>query len=188
MTRDYKNSRVSDKPLPGWLWFIAGLAIGLSVAMMVWLSGSPSPQIAAPAGITPEHDTRGVKKSDAEAIRPPERRFDFYTLLPELEVVIPEPKPPASADKTDAQPPSRQSTAGGYVLQAGSFQRLEQADSLKARLALLGVQANIQSVRVDNDIWHRVRVGPYPELSRINQARTRLRENNIDTLLMRVRE
>jgi len=73
------------------------------------------------------------------------------------------------------------------VLQVGSFRKLNEADSLKANLALLGVEANIETVKVNKDTWHRVRVGPYTNLAELNRTRRQLRQNDIDSLLMRVR-
>ena len=76
---------------------------------------------------------------------------------------------------------------GPYILQAGSFQRLEEADSLKASLALLGVEANIQTVTVDRNTWHRVRVGPYDNLAKLKRVRGRLTRNQIDTVTLQER-
>jgi cell division protein FtsN len=59
---------------------------------------------------------------------------------------------------------------------------------LKANLALLGVEADIQTVTVDNNIWHRVRVGPYADLVELNRVRERLTRNQIDTVLLRERQ
>ena len=79
-----------------------------------------------------------------------------------------------------------------FILQAGSFKTLSQADQMKANLALLGVQAKIQSVTIDNDTtgattWHRVRLGPYDNLGEMNKIRSRLRRNNIDALLLKLK-
>ena len=115
----------------------------------------------------------------------PRRRFDFYTLLPELEVVIPDEKDerPVKKPPRPATPPPKAS--GGYILQAGSFRKLNEADSMKAKLAMLGVEANIQTVKVNRDTWHRVRIGPYSNLTQLQRVRDRLRKNSVDTLLMK---
>jgi len=71
--------------------------------------------------------------------------------------------------------------------QAGSFRRQSEAESLKARLALLGIESSIQSVNVNNDTWHRVRVGSFTSLRDINETRNRLRNNNINAILVKVK-
>ena len=76
---------------------------------------------------------------------------------------------------------------GTYLLQAGSFKSQPQADQLKAKLALLGLQSDIQTVTVNNtETWHRVRVGPYNDLAALNTARARLKENQLEAILLRV--
>ena len=194
-TRDYKHSgRKKQKPaLPGWVWLLSGLAIGLFVALLVYLKDAPTPEtVTATPSISVSkgtQDTREVRKPDAEEIPPPPKpRFDFYTLLPELEVVVPEDE--ISGERT---PESREAapkvmTEGGrFILQAGSFRKFEEADRLKASLALLGVQAHIQKVEVNDDTWHRVRIGPIASLAEINDIRSRLKANDIDTMLLKAR-
>ena len=66
--------------------------------------------------------------------------------------------------------------------------KLNEADSLKARLALLGVEAHIQSVDVNNTTWHRVRIGPSNDRQGLEQLRKRLRKNHIDTILMQAKQ
>ena len=194
-TRDYKHSgRKKQKPaLPGWVWLLSGLAIGLFVALLVYLKDAPTPEtITATPSISVSkgaQDTRGVRKPDAEEIPPPPKpRFDFYTLLPELEVVVPEDE--ISGEPTPASretSPKVMSEDGRFILQAGSFRKFEEADRLKASLALLGVQAHIQKVEVNDDTWHRVRIGPIASLAEINAIRSRLKANDIDTMLLKAR-
>lgn len=203
MPRDYKHRTSSPrrrkrKSAPGWLWLIAGLALGLLVAFLYFLQQSPdTPQAKAPApkqdtarqplGVpAPGQEARDVKKTAPVAPPPPPKpRFDFYTILPGMEVVVPEQeitgKPREGVRQVEAP--------GTYLLQAGSFRTLQQADQLKAKLALLGLKSDIQTVTIDNrDTWHRVRVGPFEDLDALNTARARLKENDIDAILLRVGE
>ena len=77
---------------------------------------------------------------------------------------------------------------GTYFLQAGSFRSYGEADTLKARLALLGVESKIDTVTVNNsDTWHRVRVGPYQDLRKLNKIRTRLLNHNINAILLKIK-
>lgn len=189
--RPRKPARASSsKPLPGWAWLLAGLAIGLSVAVyFYWQSRqhaaapttaaqpAPAPPPAAPApktGAPKPHDKHDQKAADAS-----KPRFDFYTILPEMEVVVPE-----------AQKNMRpQAKPGVYLLQIGSFRSFAEADGLKARLALLGVESKIETVTSnDKEVWHRVRVGPLTDPRELNKIRTRLLNNNINAIMMQVKE
>ncbi len=187
VTRDYKRpvSSKKKKPLPGWLWLITGLAIGLFVSGLAWLRDQPddpSKQVAKKAREEVVSTREVVEEQEEE-----KPRFDFYTLLPELEVVIPdddyevEITRPAQTETTNtpAEP------SGSYRLQAGSFRSIDEADRLRARLILLGVEADIQTVKVNNQTWHRVRVGPFNNLDELNTVRKRLGNHSIQTLVMK---
>lgn len=194
MTRDYKNSRARpERGARGWAWFLTGLIMGLSVAVAVHLNGRRALQEMAANTVRPPHSSPTPPRPPATE---PKRSFDFYALLPELEVVIPDETDsrPAAAPKTTRPPPppatppkAAPGRTGAYLLQVGSFQRYEEADSLKAKLALLGVHAHIQTVRVNKDTWHRVRLGPYKDLADANRVRERLRKRQVKALLLRVR-
>jgi cell division protein FtsN len=107
-------------------------------------------------------------------------RFDFYNILPGQE----EPKV-----KKEAKPASAPRDQDVFFLQAGSFQNSVDADNLKARLALLGLEAQIQSATLPNNkVWHRVRVGPYASVEELNKAKIALKENHIDNNPLTVRE
>ena len=72
------------------------------------------------------------------------------------------------------------------MLQAGSFKKYEEADKLKARLALEGIEASIQKVKINaTDTWHRVRIGPLNTVSTLNKARRRLRSLGIASIVVK---
>ncbi|HUO96702.1 MAG TPA: SPOR domain-containing protein, partial [Steroidobacteraceae bacterium] len=75
---------------------------------------------------------------------------------------------------------------GTYVLQAGSYRNLADADRIRAQLALAGVESKVQKVTVDTDTWHRVRIGPITNLDELNRIRTRLKQADVDALVIRV--
>lgn len=196
MTRDYKyaSSKIK-KPLPAWLWLITGFALGLIVAFFVYLNGQQALKEARlqALGKTPAVSSAHQAEQPEEPAEPTKRKFDFYTLLPELEVLVPEEEQTERASEPVPQTPdyrpqaparSASQAISGYVLQAGSFQKLVEADSLKARLALMGVESSIQTVKVDQGTWHRVRVGPYRDRQQANRMRAKLRKNHIDTVLL----
>ncbi len=195
MTRDYKHSRTkTSKPLPGWVWFFSGFAMGLIVAFIVYLNGQQAlKEIRETAfGSIEKANVKPAEvATQTEPEAPPKRRFDFYTLLPELEVVVPEENSPSPTQRS-VETPRKTSIAkpatSGYLLQVGSFRKVEEADSLKAKLALLGVESTIKSVRVSSGTWHRVRVGPYQDRERLNRIRARLQKNNVNSMLLLARE
>jgi cell division protein FtsN len=192
MARDYKyhyRTRRKSGP-PAWVWSVIGLLVGLFVAFLVYLQMRPQTRTAeprpAPLEIPSAQDSRELRKKESEPVPPPPRpRFDFYDLLPEMEVVVPEQElqgaPTPEGVKQVQQP-------GTYLLQAGSFRSQEQADQLRARLALLGLETSIQTVSVNNrQTWHRVRVGPYRNLTDLNRARALLKQNGVDAILIRLK-
>jgi cell division protein FtsN len=71
-------------------------------------------------------------------------------------------------------------------LQAGSFGNADDAERQRANLALLGVESRVQRVSIDDRTFHRVRIGPIDELAELNSVRARLREADVDFLVMRM--
>lgn len=168
----------SSSILPAWIWLTLGILIGLGIAMITRMNGNNFSEDQANNATTNQATEQPVK-----------RKFDFYTLLPELEIVIPqeETKPLAKKPSSENKASQANEYIGGYLLQAGSFQQFSEADSLKARLALLGVQARIQSVDVNSKKWHRVHIGPSNDRQELEKLRARLRKNGVDTLLMQAK-
>jgi cell division protein FtsN len=107
-------------------------------------------------------------------------------MLPNFEVVVPEKDREVSRER-DATPATIE-RPGVYVLQAGSYRRQEEADRIQAQLKLQGIDANVQRVSVDDDVWHRVRIGPITDLTELNRLRARLRAADLDALVIRVGE
>ena len=190
MPRDYvKRQHQEHKPIPGWIWMLAGLSIGLFVALLIYIKDNSSGKLIITETVAKvfkkQTDTRDVKKD--ESTPPPEPsgnskpKFDFYTILPELEVAIPELELIYSADN-----PAANKTKQQYMLQAGSFKKFEEADKLKARLALQGIEAGIQKVKINNtDTWHRVRIGPFKTVNTLNKTRRRLRSMGITSIVVK---
>lgn len=185
------NRRNTTAPTPGWVWLLAGLALGLFVALLVYISGRapaeqrPAATASSSAGAPASTDTRAVRKTPGGSAASTPPRFDFYTILPEMEVAVPLHEAPGK--RTGEALPSHDKT-GSYLLQAGSFRSFEEADRLKASLVLLGLEASIQTVTVNNkDTWHRVHIGPYKTLTEIDAVRARLKENRIDTMVLKVK-
>jgi cell division protein FtsN len=70
-------------------------------------------------------------------------------------------------------------------LQAGSFQNMAEADNQKARLALMGVEARIQQVMLQDKVWYRVRLGPYPRMEEVSILRGELARQGIDARVVK---
>jgi cell division protein FtsN len=185
-TRKRSSSRTKKPEYPGWLWMLFGLSIGLSVAFAIYVkdrqpNGVPT---FAQKGTAPEVavDENGEVDSTADTEPPKKRRFDFYEMLPNFEVIIPEQEPNVAADIG----PQAVVKPGIYVLQAGSFTIYADADRRRAELALQGIESNIQRVSIDDKTYHRVRIGPIDDLDQLNILRSRLRAARIDVLRIRL--
>lgn len=193
MPRDYKHRAHRRKKRPAvspWLGVLTGLLIGLFVAFLVYIkmqSNGQPPQVIVKETLPAKSSVDNVPGDEPPADKPPEPRFDFYTLLPELEVVVPEQQIQGKTEQGVRQV----ERPGTYYLQVGSFKNSEQADRLKAELAIMGFETVIQKVTIDNnqttDTWHRVRVGPYSELEALNSARRKLKAGGIDSSLVRIK-
>jgi len=191
MSRDYAKSQHKEhRPIPGWLWMLSGVIIGLFIALLMYIKDNSSGKLAITETVSKVFqkeglkDTRDVRKNAIE--KPPEPptsnkpKFDFYTILPELEVAIPEQEL-MSNDNKDVKP-----TNQNFILQAGSFKKFEEADKLRARLALQGIEAHIQKVKINaTDTWHRVRIGPLNNVKSLNQTRRRLRDLGIASIVVK---
>jgi len=193
MTKDYKGSERKGGERRGGssllLGILIGLLLGLGLALGVawYINKMPSPFLnrAAPAAKSeaPKAAVPGAAKSDDKSAKAPETkpRFDFYKILPGEE-------PATEQQLKDAQskPAAAKET---YFLQAGAFPNAPDADNLKARLALLGIEATIQTTTVpDKGVWHRVRLGPYSSVEELTRVRDTLKQSGIETTLIKVRQ
>ncbi len=109
-------------------------------------------------------------------------QFDFYTLLPEKEVVVPD----YEINTRTREERVGQAKAASYILQAGSFRDFKDADGLRAKLALMGIQSKVEKAKVGNVIWNRVKMGPYTQMASVSTLRTRLREHGLDVIVIEV--
>ncbi|WP_339641791.1 SPOR domain-containing protein [uncultured Porticoccus sp.] len=189
MTRDYarKTSRRSSgnvrrktpsrQSLPGWLWLLAGILVGI-VATFLLQGPEPDPALTEQPTVKPVEEESGVKP-----------RFDFYTLLRETEVIVPD----SSVPQTEEAPPDQSTSTPAtptvkevFLLQVGSFKSNRDADSLRARLLLLNLSASIEMVTPrPGETWHRVLVGPFTNRAELASARDSLSGNGIDSLLLK---
>lgn len=186
-SRDFKRARPGGLRLDVGRWreFGLGLAVGLSlsVCVLIWQNYREK-NAAAAAAETPKPEPRSAASAADSEEQP--KNFDFYDRLPNFEVVVPEKDREVSRERDSA--PATVVAPGLYVLQAGSYRRQEDADRVAAQLRKQGVEANVQRVAVDDDVWHRVRIGPISDLTELNRLRARLRASDLDAMLIRVGE
>ena len=195
--------RGSDSRIPGWAWLLAGVLLGLGIAAFVLyregLSGKPSGPTPDPTATPPVTSSEpAVAPPPAEAPKKP--RYDFYTILREQETAVSDrelaerarAEAEAAAKQQQAQEQAQQPTeqtansAGErYQLQAGAFRDAADAEALKARLALVGQFARVQTDTINGGVWHRVRLGPYSSPSEAEAAKQALAASGIDAIAVR---
>jgi cell division protein FtsN len=176
VSRDYKRSKARREPFSGWTGLVIGLAVGLGVGLALYFFDPRTPPDTTGA---PVADPEPASAREAAAGDP--ERYDFYEVLPNFEVIVPERE---AVLKLEA-PTAPVERAGSYVLQVGSYRKFEEADRVRAQLALQGIESRVQPVSIDNDTMHRVRVGPITNLKELNRVRDRLREAEMDFLVIR---
>lgn len=187
MSRDYKPVHAKPSSANKGSPFLSGLllglllGVGLSVAVAVFITGGESPFLkkAKPEVEEVPADAVAVLQENQEE----KPRFDFYTILPGTESQVTEQE---IREKESQASPAAQ-VEERYFLQVGAFQTEQEADNMKAQLALLGIEAIVQTATIpDKGVWHRVRVGPFTELGQINKFREDLIRNGFTADLIKV--
>lgn len=177
--------------------FLAGLICGLALAALAWLGGYLPRADETPTGLPSGRDEPPIiEGSDEGAERARDRQYEFFTVLPEIEVVVPTREIEQRARETEQQNqagPDNRPQAGEpaassndnqrYFIQAGSFRSGPDAEALKARLAMLGQVASIETVTVNGATWHRVRLGPF-NASQANQTRQQLQDGGFEAMVL----
>jgi cell division protein FtsN len=186
MARDYKNAKRTGGKKSGAMNFFIGLGLGLAVAAGVHVYDQQVFNKQRTARVEPEARNKNDKQAPASQNAEPQEQFDFYEALPKFEVVIPE-------KSTEKNKEAAKSTAaavdkpGAYILQAGSYRTYAEADRVKALLALQGVQSRIEKAPIEAETWHRVRIGPIRNLQQVNDTLRKIREAQIDAIVIPVR-
>jgi cell division protein FtsN len=191
---------------PAWAWLGIGVVLGIVLALFAlirdWaplLHKSNLPQPNAQA-VAPNASDQAVADA-AKPVTPPKKTFDFYSVLPEMEVVIPDAELSAKARAEQARqvlaasqaqaqpagtpvgtPPPASAESGGYMLLAGSYNDAHAADEAKARLAMLGLIAKVQPVTINGKTWNRILLGPYADASATEAAKKTLADNGVKAI------
>lgn len=170
--------------VPAWLIAVCGVVVGLFIAFLFTLE---------PGRESVKRDTPAPQQPTVRPVEQPKRQspsYDFYTLLPESEVVTPAPRPaPPPPPPAPATPsPDKAAPTTQYFLQAGSFRQRAEADRVRAQIILMGLDARLENAKLANgEVWHRVQVGPFADQNRLNQAEQTLSGNGFSNLLRQQR-
>jgi cell division protein FtsN len=224
--RSGASSNGGSAQVPGWLWLVAGVAVGVFVSFLVKLAGAPA---SAPTPVAINADKAGKtatletsakgaaaknaaaknidpaataidnpgdkpaskkekdKDKDAEPAKPA-TKFDFYTLLPEREVIVPNEREaikPGDKPKNPAGDTPAAETEEPLFLQVGSFRAAQEADKRRAQIILLGLEAKVEAVQANGDTWYRVQAGPFTSREKLSKARNQLSAQGIESLLLK---
>ncbi len=186
------------------------VVVGLLGSLLAYLR-SDKPTEAVPALTTANPSEHGAASTKV-SVSPPKPKYDFYQLLPERKLIIPENElkqvtnkstqrslpqqeaiskaaslaispPTESATQATSPVTASEETVTHYIVQAGSFRNHTDADRRKASIAFLGISAHIETVRKDDgSTLHRVRIGPVSGANKVKALRQRLQDNNIQSI------
>jgi cell division protein FtsN len=209
--------RNSGNGFPGWGYAVIGIVVG-AILMAFVLRGSLFTSLRKPAGpqANPQATAQrgsepGVLEPAASDSTPKKPQYDFYSVLSEKEVRIPDaeisaqakaeqkqqasqPPPPAASEpgvavQTVTAAPAASmapSTGGsGYLLQVGAFPSASAAEAQKAKLALQGFVANVQTVSVAGQTYHRVRLGPFRSATELEATKQKLTSAGIPAIALK---
>ncbi|WP_413624984.1 SPOR domain-containing protein [Luteibacter sp. Lutesp34] len=227
--------RNGSSGMPGWGWALIGILAG-AMLMAFAMRGTWMPMMRQHDGPEPNPQATAQKGSDpgvvdqTEAEKPKKPSYDFYSVLSEKEVRIPdaEIRAQASAEAQQkqqqqaaqqqaaqqaaaaqqqaqataaaanlpkaatqtvtavpAQPAPAAASGSGYLLQVGAFPSAADAEALKAKLALQGFVANVQSVKVGAQTYNRVRLGPFKSATDLESTKQRLQAAGISAIALK---
>jgi cell division protein FtsN len=223
--RNKNRKRPAQKSSGAFGWMLmTGLLIGV-VVFGVYLKSNglkklkqhlPKNPITAPITqvLTPENST-GLSAEDIEKLEqqpnalPPEvvnelendkPQFEFYTMLSEKEVLVPEqeivtrtqqergttPTPVETpVDTTSPAMPVETQTKSNasYMMQAGSFKNATDAEKMRANIEAMGIEARVEKGKVGETIYHRIKLGPYAQMTSVTTIRARLKQSGIDVIV-----
>lgn len=202
MSRDMKprKSAPAKKSRGGTLiGMFIGLVLGVGIAAgVVWYMNKtpmpfvtknlqpPKPEAAPAANGKAAQPGQPMALPGKPGDPVPEKRFQFYDILPGKTDAVPEGKAVAEAKKEEKKDEAKkEESKQPLFLQAGSFTKPNEADNLKASLALMGVEASVQQVMVQDKTFYRVRLGPYNRIEEVNKVRSDLAKAGIDASLVK---
>ena len=163
-TKRKAGRKKKQQQTAGWVWLMAGLSIGLTIAAGIYIQDRTN----AAALVEKNKEAPSQRDPDTSELGP-DSALDEYDFRGKPKL------PPQSIDDP-----------GSYVFQVMSFSKNADADRLKARLALSGIVAHIQEVEVDGKARHRVLIGPLSDLSNVNRTLSQLISLDFTPITMKV--
>ncbi|WP_227369028.1 SPOR domain-containing protein [Halomonas sp. M20] len=199
--RSSRQKQRSGFSIPGWLWGLCGLIAGFALSQYFQETSPPMATVVPKPASTQSASSKGASNAGKPAAKEEARMptFEFYTLLPESEVIAPKvdesdntPKTAAVADVVESDTAVKKSqpapaSDGSYMLQAASFKNIADAQRLSGRLKDFGLLAKITEVKAQgNQTWHRVQVGPYKDTRELNRAQDLMVTQGIEPLMIKL--
>ncbi|WP_249678249.1 SPOR domain-containing protein [Pseudomonas abieticivorans] len=209
----------AKQPIPGWVWMAVGLTVGAFIVFLMKLDPGKGDDIKR---VKPEAQQKADRIAEANKTppspqQPVKPKYDFYTLLPESEVIVPPEAVPEKTPPIPAQPPvtpaeaakidtaRAQAALSGqtpppppavikpaattqFFLQAGSFRKQTDADKVRAQIILLGQAVAVESGTVKDETWYRVLVGPFSNREQLSTAQKQLAGSGFSNLLLQQRQ
>ena len=188
MPKDYKHRirgsntlNVQDfdtvKNMSVWRWMlITGIAISAVVLVVYLITKKPKETPSTTVQPTPT-----VQKTEPEEPEVKAVQFDFYTILPEKEIIVPDYE--VKTRTLEEQKTGKDGKGKQYLIQAGSYKGLKEAEVMLNKLANMGIEAKIQKAKVGNTVWYRIKLGPFAQISSVNSIHARLKQNGIDAVI-----
>ena len=207
--------------IPWWLWIVVGTALGVFVSFLIHLAQSPAAPAAAAVAIQKSAEQKIAEKNikpvvEQKAVDKPARKvdsataaagddkdakpdetktvtkFDFYTLLPEREVIVPNDREAIkAAEKSKAADQPQDAAAAEseqLFLQVGSFRSAQEAERRRGQIKALGLNAKVEEVIANADTWYRVQAGPFTSREQLSKAREQLKAAGIESLLLKQKQ
>ena len=165
-------------------WLLSGFGLGLISATTIYLTAQKDSIVPDTLDSTQEPVTQNLHSSPKSEIDHPAKRFDFYDVLSQFEVVIPDQKLLNSSRENPATPTASEH----YIIQAGAFSELTDALRVQSSLTLLDIPSYIERVTIQNDIFHRVRVGPITDLATLRALRQQLERTGVEIIEISTRD
>lgn len=197
MAKDYKH-RVSTKKksspkavIGTWQWMLVGALVLAFIIFLIYLRITAPEEKKLPDQQTTSSKTEkspdkksetaaAEKKADPAKPKPP--HFEFYTVLPDKEKVVPD----YEIKTREREERIGKAKEAKYVMQVGSFKTFKEADQLRAKLALMGIASKVDKAKVDGTLLHRVKLGPYTQMKSVNDIRLRLKSMGANVIVTEV--
>lgn len=202
MSQAQRRSTTKAKPArrfsidaPGLGMLVVGMVVG-AVATALWYGINSTQPATFGGGLRALIEASKSRSTDAETesstavqteVAAPSTKLEFYKVLPDTKIeYLP---PPDEASISESEPIDTGETEQGvfYFLQVGSYGNFKDADRLKAKLALSGLEAHIQPVSIEGEgVYHRVRLGPFINFGKLAKTHRRLSEQGINAIRLRI--